>query len=146
MKKPILMDFPMPITTPRLLIRPPQLGDGALVNAAVLESFDTLHRFMDWAKEKPSIEESEELVRLAAANWILKRCEEPWLVLWIFDKRTNQFMGGTGFHHMIWDVPSIETGYWLRDSCIGQGFMTEATNALTQYAFKQHKASFWEAL
>ena len=35
---PILIDLPMPITTPRLLIRPPRLGDGIVVNAAIIES------------------------------------------------------------------------------------------------------------
>ncbi len=49
---PILIDLPMPITTSRLLIRPPQLGDGIAVNAAILESYDVLYEFMDWAKKK----------------------------------------------------------------------------------------------
>lgn len=49
----------MPITTPRLLIRPPQTGDGITVNTGILESFETLHQFMDLAKEKPTVEESE---------------------------------------------------------------------------------------
>jgi ribosomal-protein-serine acetyltransferase len=31
----------------------------------------------------------------------------------------------------------MEIGYWIRSSCAGKGFMTEAINALTQYAFKQ---------
>lgn len=135
--KPILLDLPMPITTPRLIIRPPQIGDGIAVNEAILESFDVLHTFMDWAKEKPSVEESEELVRLSAANWILKKSEEPWLQLFIFDKATNQFIGGTSFYNTQWEVPSVETGYWIRSSRAHQGLMTEAINAITQYAFKQ---------
>lgn len=73
--KPILIDLPTPIFTPRLVLRPPQIGDGIVINEAVLESFEELHRFLHWAKEKPTVAESEELVRLAAANWILKRNE-----------------------------------------------------------------------
>jgi RimJ/RimL family protein N-acetyltransferase len=135
--KPTLIDLPMPITTDRLIIRPPQIGDGTAVNAAILESFDQLHQFMDWAKDKPTIDDSEEQARLAAANWILKRNEEPWLQLFIFDKSSGEFIGGTGFHHIIWEVPSVETGFWIRNSRSGQGLMTEAINAITQYAFKQ---------
>lgn len=127
----------MPITTPRLLIRPPQVGDGPMLNEAILESFDILHHLMDWAKEKPSIEESEEIVRIAAANWLLKKSEEPWLQLFIFDKQTHQFIGGTSFHTFVWEVPRLETGYWIRISRSGQGLMQEAINAITQYAFKQ---------
>jgi len=135
--KPCLPDFPMPIVTPRLLIRPVIIGDGAIFNEAITESFEHLHRFMDWAKEKPSIDESEELARLAAANWILKNAEEPWLQLCILDKETNQFIGAVGLHHYAWEVPSIETGYWIRTSRAQHGFMTEAINAITRYAFKQ---------
>lgn len=135
--KPILLDFPVPIITPRLILRPPQIGDGAIINEAVVESFAILNEFMPWAKEKPPIEESEEFARQAAANWILKNNDEPYLPLFVFDKETNQFIGGTGYHHYDWNIPSIETGYWVRDSCAGKGFMTEAVNAITLYAFKQ---------
>ncbi len=137
--KPILLDFPVPIISPRLILRPPQVGDGVIVNEAVIESFDVLNKSMPWAKEKPSLEDSEEFVRQSAANWILKKNDEPYLPLFIFDKNTNKFIGGTGFHHYDWDVPSIEIGYWLRASCSGQGFMTEAVNAQTQFAFKELK-------
>ena len=61
--------------------------------------------------------------------------------LFIWEKRTGEFLGSTGYHHFDWDVPSIEIGYWLRTSCTGKGFMTEAVNALTQYAFKQLKVN-----
>lgn len=137
--KPALLDFPMPIITPRLLLKPPQLGDGKTLNVAVLETFDTLHKFMPWAKKKPTLEESEEFVRQAAANWILKNNQDPYLPLFIFDKSTEEFVGATGFHDMNWDVPCLETGYWIRDQCSGKGLMIEAMDALTRYAINQLK-------
>ncbi len=42
--KPILIDLPMPILTPRLLIRPPRVDDGIELNEAVIESFETLRQ------------------------------------------------------------------------------------------------------
>lgn len=135
--KPILLDLPMPITTHRILLRPPQLGDGVALNAATLESFDNIRHTMPWAKEKPSLEESEKFVRQAAANWILKKDKEPYLPLFIFDKQGNNFIGATGFHSIAWEVPCLEIGYWVSNQYSGYGFMTEAVNALTQYAFKQ---------
>jgi len=133
----ILLDLPMPITTPRLLIRPPEVGDGSVVNAAIIESFDVLHQFMDWAKEKPTVQETEEIMRRCAENWTLKKSQEPWLQLLIFDKNTDQFIGGTSFYNINSEIPSLETGYWIRTSMSHQGLMTEAMNAITQYAFKQ---------
>jgi len=135
--KPISIDLPMPIKTPRLLIRPPQTGDSIAVNSAILESFDMLHEFMDWANAKPSLKESETYIQQAIANWILKKNDEPYLPLFIFDKVTEVFVGATGYHHYEWKVPCLETGYWIRSSHLGRGLMTEAINALTQYAFKQ---------
>lgn len=137
---PILLDLPLPIETPRLILRSPKIGEGIQLNEAVLESFEMLNRFMEWAKEKPSLQESEEVVRQAAANWILKKNEEPYLMLFIIDKDTNKLVGATGYHHINWDVPSVESGYWVRTTEEGKGFITEAINALTQYAFKQLKA------
>ena len=135
--KPILLDFPIPILTPRLILRPPQIGDGMQLNAAVLESLEMLKKFMPWVKEIPTINDSEEFVRLSAANWILKKNDEPYLPIFIFDKVDQKLLGCTGYHHFDWEIPSLETGYWLRSNAIGQGFMTEAINALTQYAFKE---------
>lgn len=127
----------MPITTPRMILRPPQPGDETVIHAAIIESFDSLNQYMPWAKEKQSIETTEIFVRQAAANWILKKNEEPYLPILIFDRTTMQFIGSTGYHHIDWTIPSLEMGYWLRDSRTSQGLMTEAVNALTQYAFKQ---------
>lgn len=136
-KDPCLINIPTPIITPRLILRPPQIGDAAALHAAILESFDLLTQWMPWAKEKPTPEESEIFIRQAAANWILKKNEEPYLPLFMFDKTTHDFVGATGFHHFDWDIPSIETGYWIRTSYMGQGLMTEAVRALTQFAFLQ---------
>lgn len=135
--KPILIDLPTPVTTTRLLLRPPKPGDGKALNAAVLESFEELKQWMPWAQHKPSLEESEEFVRKAAANWILKRSKEPWLSFFIFDKDNSNFVGAIGFHHINWNIPCLELGYWLRNMCVGQGFITEAASALTEYAIKQ---------
>lgn len=133
--KPILLDFPMPIKTQRLSLRPPKPGDGEIINGAILETYDDLKHIMPWAKTMPSIKDSEEFVRQSTANWILKNNEEPYLPLFIFEKNDMEFIGATGFHHMNWDIPSFEIGYWLRRSKRGHGFMTEAINALTRYAF-----------
>lgn len=135
--KHYLRDFPMPIITPRLLIRPPQIGDEHAVNAAILESYDFLHEFMDWANTKPSLKNTETYIQDAVANWIAKKNNEPYLPLFMFDRVSGVFIGATGYHHYTWTVPSLEIGYWIRSSYLGRGLMTEAINALTQYAFKQ---------
>ena len=58
-------DFPMPVITLRLLIRPPQIGDATSLNAAILDSWDSLHECMEWAREKPDMAESKRHVKEA---------------------------------------------------------------------------------
>lgn len=134
------MNFPMPITTDRLIIRPPRVGEGVSLHAAVLETYDMLKMFMPWAQRKPTVDDSEGFVRQAAANWILKHNNEPYLPLFIFERERNIFLGATGYHHMDWSVPAFETGYWLRASAQKKGIMTEALHAITAYAFIEFKA------
>lgn len=130
-------DFPMPIITNRLIIRPTEAIDAKILNAAILESFDELRFWMEWCDHKPDIKETEKYAREAEENWINKNNDEPYLQLVILDKHTNEFIGATSFHHYNWKIPSVETGYWVRKSKSGHGYITEATNAITQYAFKQ---------
>lgn len=132
-------NFPMPIITPRLVIRPTESSDGKIINDAIVESYDQLHQYMEWANHIPSLAESEEYARIAAKNWIDKINEEPYLQLIILDVTTHDFIGATSFHHYNWDIPSVETGFWIRKKYSGQGLMTEAINAITRYAFNQLK-------
>lgn len=130
--KPILLDLPKLILTPRLILRGPQPGDGAILNASVKESWDHLAPFMPFASgEKPSLESSEELVRKSSAKWILR--EDFWI--FIFDRKTNEHIGCTGLHMIEWDIPALKIGFWVRSSKEGKGYITESTNALTRFAF-----------
>ncbi len=130
---PILLDLPMPIQTPRLTLRGPRPGDGAAVNAAVLESFEDLREWMPWATERPSLAASEENIRRACAAWILRED----LRILAFDRATGALAASSGLHRIRWGVPSFEIGYWVRSSYAGRGLAGEITNALTRFAFGQ---------
>ena len=129
--KPLLIEIPVPIETNRLLIRPPVAGDGAEINAATIESFDALHEWMPWAKEKPSLEDSEEFARRSQAEWILRQN----LCLLLFDRQTGSFVGGSGLHRIDWELPRFEIGYWVRNRFSGKGYITESTAAIAHFAF-----------
>jgi ribosomal-protein-serine acetyltransferase len=132
-KKPILLDLPEKIETPRLIVRCPRSGEGKVVNEAVLESWEDLGPWMPWARgKKPTIDESEENVRIGLTRWITR--EDLWM--FIYDKKSGQYIGGTGLHRINWDIPAVEIGYWIRTSRSGEGIITESTNALTRFAFE----------
>ncbi len=133
---PILIDIPMPIKTPRLILRQPKDIDAEQLNEAILGSFEVLKKWLDWATHKPTLEESKILIRKMTANWILRED----LPIFIFDKKSGVFVGGTTLTRMNWELPSFEIGYWIKSDCAGKGMITESTNALTKYAFTQLKA------
>ncbi|MBA3953780.1 GNAT family N-acetyltransferase [Candidatus Dependentiae bacterium] len=134
---PSLQDIPKQITTARLFLRTPQTGDGILLNAAVINSFDQLTKYMPWADHKPTHEESELFCIQAQAQWLLGQE----LTFYIFDLlEQKQILGVVSLHTIDWTVPRFEIGYWINSSYANKGIITEATNAVATYAFKKLNA------
>lgn len=131
---PVLLDLPERIHTARLLMRPPQAGDGPLLLAAVTESLPELRRFLaslPWVAAEQSLESSEVYCRNAQANFVARK-DLPFL---LFEISSGDLVGAAGLHRMDWATPKAEVGYWGRTSRSGKGFMTEAVFALIDYAF-----------
>ena len=132
MRSPILRDFPERFETERLLVRCPLPGDGPEVHAAVNESLDELLPWMDWPRQHGTVEDSEEKVRRDRVRFL----ERTDLLLLLFLKGTNTLVGGSGLHRMDWSVPRFEIGYWCRTRFVGNGYITEAVRAITDFAFE----------
>jgi RimJ/RimL family protein N-acetyltransferase len=131
MTDPILLDFPYSLETERLLIRGPLPGDGKLLHGAVVESRDELLPWMPWATEIMDEEAYEKLAREGQLKFLSR--EDLWM--YFFLKDTNTLIGTGGLHRMNWEVPRFEIGYWVRTSFGRQGFITEAINGITDFAF-----------
>ncbi len=130
---PILLDLPTEVATPRLLLRPPRPGDGAALHQAIVESLPELRRFLvslSWVAAEQTIASAETYCRTACANFIARK-DFPFLM---FERATGALVGATGLHRTVWSTPRTEVGYWARVSRWGQGFVTEAVNAITGYA------------
>ncbi|MBW4083472.1 GNAT family N-acetyltransferase [Paenibacillus sp. S150] len=134
---PILLDFSESFETERLLVRAPQWGDGQAVNEAVRESLEELKPWMPFAQSQPSLEESEYFARDSR----LKFLNRSQLNMLVFRKSDDAFIGCTGLHHINWDARCFEAGYWIRTSCAGNGYITEAVNGVTAFAIKELEAN-----
>jgi len=135
---PILIDVPMPITTPRLILRPPQAGDGQAIYDAKQESLPELLGWMIWAKDDPTVQDNEILARKRHIDF-LKRDD---IMLWAFDRANPEHMiAGTGLHRFDWKTRIFEIGYWVRTPETGKGYAQEVTNALIRYAFNALSAN-----
>jgi RimJ/RimL family protein N-acetyltransferase len=130
---PVLIDVPMPIRTPRLLIRPKQVGDGATTSAAVVETWNELHKWMRWAESPDAFtaESMEIRNRQVMAGFILREGIE----LIGVEAATGTAVIWCGLHDIDWHGCQCDTGFWVRKSAQRQGFATEAANALVRYAF-----------
>ncbi|HEU5234445.1 MAG TPA: GNAT family protein [Terriglobales bacterium] len=130
---PVLIDVPMPIRTPRLTIRPKQIGDGAIVSAAVMETWPELTRWMRWA-ENPDMFTAARMEirnRHVMASFLLRQNIE----LIGIEIRTGEAVVWCGFHDIDWQARQCDTGFWVRKSAQRRGIATEAANALVRYAF-----------
>lgn len=123
----------MPIRTPRLFLRPKQVGDGAATAAAVAETWDELHAWMRWAEDRKffTAESMEIRVRHVMASFILREGIE----LMGIETATGEAVIWCGLHDIDWEGRQCDTGYWVRKSAQVRGFATEAANALVRYAF-----------
>ena len=114
------------------MICSPMPGDGAEMYAAVTESFEELSPWMPWPEKHKTVADSEESVRQARVKFM----ERSDLMLLLFLKDTNTLVGSSGLNRMDWRVPKFEIGYWCRTRFAGQGYITEAVDGITAFAFE----------
>lgn len=134
---PILYTIPEVFESKRLLIRAPLWEDGPMVNEAIRESMDELRPWMPWARSIPTLEESEINIRRARLQFL----DRSDLRLLLFLKETGQLIGSSGLHRIDWESRKFEIGYWLRTSFGNKGYMTEAVEAITNYAVQELQAN-----
>lgn len=133
MQHPILNDFPHEFYTERLLIRLPLPGDGKMVFDAVQASRNDLKKWLGFAQNEQSLEETEVNVREAH----LKFLKRENLRLHIFLRETGEFIGSSGMHRINWDIPKFEIGYWIDSRQSGKGYITETVHGITGFAFNE---------
>jgi len=134
MPDPLLIDLPTRIDTERLLMRPPQAGDGAQFFEVLSESLVEMRRFLavlPWVAAEPSLEAAELHCRHAHAKFVARQD----LPFFLFERASGRLVGATGLHRTVWATPKTEVGYWVRTSHTGRGLITEAVEAATRYAF-----------
>jgi RimJ/RimL family protein N-acetyltransferase len=131
--KPILLEFPEEFTTERLLIRKPLPGDGKAVFTAIQASLNELKQWMPWAHTNQSEQDIEANIRDSIAKFITRED----LRLHLLDKVTGEFIGSSGLHRINWEVPKFEIGYWIDTRHSGKGYITEAAEAITCFAFSE---------
>ncbi len=120
----------MPIVTPRLVLRPPTLGDLDSIQAAKEEAWNDLQRWMAWAFDNQRSREAME----HSIRRVMDYQSHAGIALAGFHKINGDFVVRTALD-LTDEADVYETGFWVAPKYAGQGMATEAANAAIRYAF-----------
>jgi len=123
------------IITPRMILRPLSASDGPALAKATDESWDDLNKWMRWAddrKERTDIGNCTLYTRLCGQKFSMKHD----FVFGGFAKNSDQFILTSRLAYYDQEPDSYEfCGYWCRTNQQNKGYMTEAVQAIVEYAF-----------
>lgn len=120
----------LPILTPRLCLRGPEPKDSTDITTALEESRPELQRWLNWATPWPSQEETEKWLLQSITDF---KNEASHVRFEGFDRQTERFLISLGCTRM--NSECFHISYWARTSAAGNGYVTEAVNALSRYLF-----------
>lgn len=127
--------WPIPIETERLVLRLPTHDDAHAVYQAVDENRDHITPWMPWPlTENRSVGQTHYTIE----RFLRELDTDPPSTMPIFvcDRKTGQYLGGTGLHDFHPSTHQAEAGYWMAKEYCGQGLCTEAVMALTEVALR----------
>ena len=132
--EPYRIPVPVPIRTPRLLLRPPGEDDGAALAAAIDESWETLHPWFHGAWGRAASRPTPTWQAAVACRYrarFLMRERLAFLACSPDD-------GPVGFVELDpdWRVGRMRLSYWVRATLRRRGHAAEAVGAVTRFAFE----------
>lgn len=121
---------PARIEHPRFVLRCREEADAPRFREVIDRNLEHLRRFMPWARHEPRpLEQLTAHIRESREHFV--RGEE-WQ-FGIFSPDETRVLGAIGLHRGA--APgTMEIGFWLCESAVGQGIATDATRLLTNLA------------
>jgi RimJ/RimL family protein N-acetyltransferase len=130
---PVPTHIPLSFETERLIVRRTEAGDGQAFSEAIIETWDQLYKYAPWAKTHDEhTPEKEEELSLRCHNWFNDR---TMFVMAVYEKQTNRFLGRVELFDINWEDRTMETGYWFRQSAMGQRYGSEAMKGMIDFGF-----------
>jgi RimJ/RimL family protein N-acetyltransferase len=126
---------PKQIVTERLVLRAINPADAPALDKLIRSSFRELKPWMPWARKIPTLKETRQYCRMAGRHF--EQRQEFHLL--IVRRSDGEVLGSTGLVRGDWSVPKFEVGYWLATHHTGQGYVTEAVEALVKFAQRRLK-------
>nr|BBH92580.1 ribosomal-protein-serine acetyltransferase [Thermogemmatispora argillosa] len=125
------------LTGQNVIVRPYREEDAPFLFAAIQESRAHLRPWLPWADQHQRIEETRDWINRQRAAWLLREIYNCAVI----SQADGQLAGGISLKPHDWRARVFEIGYWLRVTATGRGYMTEAVQLLTAFAFEQLAAN-----
>lgn len=137
--------YPVPIFTPRLVIRPLLPEDGQVLYNDKKDTWESLSKVFEWTAHGLSLEADEAYVAKAYQDYL----DGTDLSLVALERASGASVLYTGLHDINrnkWNnIPpqepsesnEFQIGFWATKEGQGKGYATEAANALIRYAFNE---------
>lgn len=107
-------------------------ADGPELWEAVESSRTSLSEWLPWVPFNTSAETSQRYVEFCAQEWDSGKS----LRFAIRSNESGKFLGVVSLDNCVHLHRNCDLGYWLRQSVIGQGLMTEAARLCVSFAFQ----------
>jgi len=121
----------MRLETERLVLRMPDADDVRAVQIAIQMTLDDLARWMPQALKGQTQAQTRAYIFTQMALFV----QDQNLTFGLFGKESGACLGMIELGIRIPQLPSFELSYWTRSDVMGQGFMTEAGQAILSFAF-----------
>jgi RimJ/RimL family protein N-acetyltransferase len=121
------------LETERLVLRAPRRSDLVALDDAIAETLPELVRWLPWAHPGHSRADTRRYLRGAR----LARMQGTALECLIAQRGSGEVVGVASLHRLDASRRSAGLGYWVRRSCQGRGFATEAAHALVLDGFRR---------
>ena len=131
----MLLDIPMEVRSRRLVLRCYHAGDGSILHAAAVRNGSHLARFESGniLLSADTEERGEILAQELHARWVAREA----FFAGAFLRESGAFVGQVYLGPVDWGTPEFEIGYIADCEHEGQGYVTEAVQAMLGLAFGQ---------
>ncbi len=126
------------IETPRLIIRPVQLGDEVPLNKNIKNSLASLQKWMPWANH-PNLDTTRDFIQRSVYSSHSETITEFPMVA--IHKKDKKIIACSGYNPCSKPPNGVyEISYWCDVDYQGKGYITECVNAITRYTLGELKA------
>lgn len=129
------------LETPRLILRHHHKDDFDQYLEAEQSSAVDLAPWFGWVNQDRGYNTADDIKGYFSYLDEINSVDKPrQLHFFIFNKTSKQYLGTIIFFRVDWDIPYFYFSYWLDSRQSGNGYMTEAVNALTRLCFDVYGA------